>query len=320
MVDLEKEIKKEEKKVEKFFSKKENIWMSVSIVLAVVVIVLLIISVTGKCGISKDAAGEKMIAYLSTLVPAGDVVTLKNVTSLGNVYEIVVEYKSQDIPVYMTKDGKYMVQGLSEINPSSSINTNSNNQTKEVPKADKPKVQLFIWSYCPYGVQAQGPVAEVANLLKGKADFEIVTYYDGHGAYETQQNKIQSCIQKLASDKYWNYAAKFVTDIYPKCSSTRTEDCDKNESVKLMKSLGINSASVLNFVESHGTSLLSEASSKAQANGVSGSPTILINGVAVQAARTSEAIKAAVCEAFNTAPSQCSQTLSGTTAAASGSC
>ena len=29
-----------------------------------------------------------------------------------------------------------------------------------------------------------------------------------------QQNKIQACIQKLEPEKYWDYAAGFVTDIY----------------------------------------------------------------------------------------------------------
>jgi hypothetical protein len=163
-------------------------------------------------------------------------------------------------------------------------------------------------------------MAEVANLLKGKADFEIVPYYDGHGAYETQQNKIQLCIQKLYADKYWSYAKGFVDSIYSKCGATRTEECDKTESIALMKKLGIDSTKVINCVDTQGTSLFGEASSKAQSLGVSGSPTIMINGVPASVARNAESIKTTVCSAFKDTPSECSQAMSSTASASSGSC
>jgi predicted DsbA family dithiol-disulfide isomerase len=163
-------------------------------------------------------------------------------------------------------------------------------------------------------------MAQVATLLKASADFEIVPYYDGHGAYETQQNQIQLCIQKLAKDKYWSYAAKFVSDVYTKCSSVKTEDCDKTESIKVMKAVGIDSTKIMSCVSTDGVALASAASAKAQKAGVSGSPTVTINGVISSAARSAEAYKSAVCSAFNTAPSACSSTLSSSAAAAAGNC
>ncbi len=163
-------------------------------------------------------------------------------------------------------------------------------------------------------------MAAVANLLGDSADFTIVPYYDGHGAYETQQNKIQSCIQELEPAKYWSYAAGFVANIYPKCSSARTEECDKTESVTLMKTLGIDSTKVLACVDSKGADLNNAASKKAQASGVSGSPTLIINGVIVNTARNAEAYKTAVCSAYNTAPAECSETLDSSAAAAQGNC
>jgi glutaredoxin len=150
---------------------------------------------------------------------------------------------------------------------------------------------LFIWSYCPFGVQAQGPVAEVASLLKNSADFVSILYYDGHGDYETQQNKIQECIQKLDEDKYWAYASKFVSEIYPNCGASQDISCNEKQSSALMKSLGIDSTAVMDCVNSEGESLISKASSYAQQFGVTGSPTILINGVKVSVARNAESIK-----------------------------
>ena len=60
----------------------------------------------------------------------------------------------------ITKNGKILIAGqtfdTAEVLPMQ--------ETQTVPKSDKPVVELFIWSYCPYGVQAQGPLAEVAKL------------------------------------------------------------------------------------------------------------------------------------------------------------
>ena len=54
--------------------------------------------------------------------------------------------------------------------------------------------------------------------------------------------------------------------------------------------------------------------------GVTGSPTLIINGVDYSGARTSEAYKQAICSAFKTAPAECNQSLSTTGTAASGNC
>jgi hypothetical protein len=145
-------------------------------------------------------------------------------------------------------------------------------------------------------------------------------YYDGHGAYETQQNKIQECIQKLYPAKYWSYASKFVSVIYPNCSSVRTEECDKTQSVKVMKTLGIDSTKILNCVDTDGAGLISDSSALAQELGVTGSPTLVINGVKANVARTAEAYKTAICEAFNSPPSECETVLSSASGTASGNC
>mgnify|MGYP000725223468 CR=1 FL=1 len=223
----------------------------------------------------------------------------------GNLYKITVAFEGRDISMFITKDAKYFVQRAIPI---------------EVPKSDKPKVELFIWSYCPSGVQAQGILADVVSLLEKNVDFEAALYYGGHGEYEIQQNKIQACIQEIAKDKYWEYASDFVKNIYPKCGSSRDIKCDKTESIKLMKSLGIDYSKVMSCVKDRGEDLLSEYSSRAKEYGVTGSPTLIINGVKANTARTAEAFKNAVCEAFNTPPSECSTSLNSSAASSSGNC
>jgi predicted DsbA family dithiol-disulfide isomerase len=76
----------------------------------------------------------------------------------------------------------------------------------------------------------------------------------------------------------------------------------------------------MSCVAKDGVTLAVSASAKAQQAGVQGSPTVTINGVIVNAARSAEAYKAAVCAAFNNVPSACSSTLDSTAAAAAGNC
>ena len=192
---------------------RKNPWVASTFVLGLFVIVLLITNFSGGISgnvISQDEAGKKLLAFYQSNGVEG--LELGTIEDLGLIYQINFIYQNNTIPLYMTKDGN-LAGSLNPINGDASSNPSQETQTTEITKSDKPVIDLFIWSYCPYGVQAQGPLSEVAKLLKGKADFNTILYYDGHGAFETQQNKIQACIQKLAKDKYWNYAEGFVKTV-----------------------------------------------------------------------------------------------------------
>lgn len=299
---------------------RENPWIISTIVLGVLVLVILLTNLpfglTGKT-ISKQQAGENLVEYLSSVGYAGFSVT--NVEDSKGFYLINTDYQGEKIPFYVTKNGYIVGNSLISIIPLEDT-TSQDSEIADIPKSDKPVVELFIWAYCPYGVQAQAPMAEVANLLKNNAEFDAILYYDGHGAHETEQNKIQACIQKIAKDKYWDYASGFVETIYSNCGATKDAACDKTESIKLMKSLGIDSTKVMSCVSSEGETLTEAYSQYANQLGVTGSPTIIINGVKANVARDAESIKTAVCSAFTDAPAECDLTLSSGSATASGNC
>ena len=293
-----------------------------STVVCGVLVVILLIVVIGN-GIAGNAVSTNVIKsnFLDFASSQLSNVEITDVERQDDLYKIsFTSTEISDSSVYTTLNGKYMISGGLIPLVSSTPSTNTNTQT-DIPKSDKPEVELFIWGYCPYGVQAQGPLAEVVSILGDFADFKTVLYYDGHGAYETQQNKIQECIQEIAPDKYWNYAAGFVEGIYPVCGSSKDVDCDKTESVKLMKTLGIDSDAVLSCVNTKGEDLLSTASARSKELGVTGSPTLVINGVkANPSSRTADAFKASICSAFNNAPEICGTELSSEAGTASGSC
>jgi hypothetical protein len=301
---------------------RDNPWMLSTVVLGLITLIFIFGSfsnggVTGNV-ISADDAADQLLDFYESNGAQG--LTLDSVEEASGVYMVNFEYQGSIVPIAVTKDGKF-AGALNSISTSDS-SSDSNTQTSDIPKTERPDVKLYVWSYCPYGVQAQGPVADVASLLEDYADFTIVPYYDGHGEYENQQNKIQSCIQELEPAKYWDYASSFVEDIYPNCGSTRDVNCNEEESVVLMNSLGIDSDAVLACVESQGDDLFSAAADDASSSGVTGSPTIIINGVKANVARNAESIKSAVCETFTdgSAPEECGETLDASAAAAAGNC
>lgn len=307
---------------------KQNPWVASTLVLGIITLILLVGSFGGINGkitggaigvVSEDVVAGQILQIAESQVGGAELV---EVNEKSGLYEVVISMQGQEIPIYVTLDGVNLVGGLTPMAALLQQAPASTPAATEVPKSDKPTVELFIWSYCPYGVQAQGPLAEVASLLGNYADFKGVMYYDGHGAYETQQNKIQECIQEVAPNKYWNYATGFVKNIYPNCGQSRDEACNTDESIKLMKSLGIDSTAVMNCVDSKGEALIGEASATAKAYGVSGSPTVVINGVKVQVARDAESMKTAVCNAFINAPEVCATVLDtgSATAAPAGNC
>jgi len=309
---------------------RKNPWVASTFVLGLLLVLVLIFGVggggSGEGVVNADEAGQKVLSFINSNPEITGEAALVSAEQDGNFHRVIINYQGQEVPVYTTLDGGFLISNpisLEEMEDSGDSQPAQPSQpsAQEISKSDKPVVELYVWSYCPYGVQAQGPLAEVALLLSGKADFEAVMYHDGHGAYETQQNKIQACIQKFDKENYWDYAEGFVTDIYPKCGASRDIECDKTESINLMDSLGIDSSEVMSCVESEGDSLISAHVERARSKGVQGSPTLIINGVKANVARNAEAYKAAICSAFNEPPEECSKTLSGSAAAApAGNC
>ena len=198
--------------------------------------------------------------------------------------------------------------------------TAEQNALPNIPKNDKPKVELFVMSYCPFGLQMEKAYTPVWNLLKNKADLSVkFVSYAMHGKIEVDENTRQHCIQQEEG------ADKFIT--YLNCFSL------KNDSAGCLNQSGINNAKINSCVEktNKNFAILDKYNDKStwlngrfplypvhenlnDEYGVQGSPTLVINGTQVQTERTPEGIKNAICAAFNNAPSECSKKLSNTPA------
>ncbi len=192
---------------------KKNPRIIVSAVLGIIIIVLAVLIIFRTSGVGGETAGKKVVDFLNAKTGGG--VEYVSNADKGDVYEINVSYQDQIIPVYVTKDGKYMVAtgGITLLETETSTDTGDITPPADVPKTDKPKVQAFIFSYCPYGTQFEKALVPVYDLLKNKADINIVAIGAMHGEYERVESLRQICIEKnYNKDKLFKYLKAFNDD------------------------------------------------------------------------------------------------------------
>jgi len=298
-----------------------NVWMIATLVLAVLLTVLYLRGGTGVVtGLSANDAANKVIDYINKNLVQTGTATFVSVKEVSGVYEVTTSYQGQDIPIYVTKDGTLLFVSQ-PINTGTEVTTTTT-QSTVVPKTDKPTVGLYIFSYCPAGTAALDSYAIVEKLLGSKADMRVKFFSNMHGDHELQQNEIQECIQESEPSKYWDYASKYVQEVYNKCGATRDVNCDKNESMNLMQKVGIDSEKIMNCVKENGETLYSNDKNDASKFNLESSPSLVINDLSFgyNFDRSAEGIKNLVCSAFKTPPAECSQTLSESSAAPSGGC
>jgi protein-disulfide isomerase len=304
---------------------KINPWTISTIALLILIITLFFtgnISITGKFLLTKEQAGKKAIDFINKRWPSA-AAKLVSVEDVGEIYKVLTSSQGQQIPVYVTKDGKYLILPQGIIDMTQEIRTEGQGEERqEIPKSDKPEVDLYIFSYCPAGTAALDTYAEVADFLKEYAIFKVRFFSDMHGSHEKQQNMIQECIQEEIPEKYWDYAKEYYEEVYQKCWELRSEECDKNASITLMERVNIDSEKIMNCVRERGEALYSNDKNAAMQFNLRYSPSLVVNNVSLgpNFDRSPEGIKSIVCSAFTTPPEKCSQSLSSSTSSSSGRC
>lgn len=296
---------------------RQNPWILTTIFLAIVLVVYFFTngSLTGNVltgnVVSESVAAENLISFITA--QGGGTAELVSVNQTGSMYEVVVNYQGQEIPVYVTLDGEYIAPSLLPLTVNSSASSaKSAASAKTVPKTDEPVVDAFIFSYCPYGLQFEKALLPAYDLLKSKADINIVAIGAMHGEFEHVESLRQISIEQLYStDKLFAYLKEFDynTDIGA-CSGDAS--CLDKYLPAIYTKLGIDKAKVEDYMSKSAEAIYTTQGDLASSLGISGSPTFVINGVETQVARTPQAIGQAICDAFTTAPSECAKNLSST--------
>lgn len=187
------------------------------------------------------------------------------------------------------------------------VKTNSSAEAVAIPvnlvKADKPLVEVFVMSYCPYGTQIEKGLLPVIKTLGAKADIQIkFVSYTMHGAKEQTENLTQYCVNKEQPDKFLPYLDCFLKE-------ADSASCIKTANVDTAKVTACTTATTEQYkLVSTGTDfpIYKDVNLK---YGVSGSPTLVINGAQVDSGRSPAALLKTICGAFNTPPAECNAVL-----------
>lgn len=186
-------------------------------------------------------------------------------------------------------------------------------------KSDKPLLEAFIVSECPFGLQMQRIMADIIGKAPDAQKFMKARYIGSvsnnaissmHGEEEAQENLRQICIREEQANKYWSYVGCYMKE-------GKSSECLKSSSIDQEK---VNSCMK---DPNRGVAYAQEDFDLADKMSISGSPTIYMNGKIVSEfdfatdtidGRSPEALKNMLCCAFKSKPIFCSQELNKTQA------
>jgi hypothetical protein len=289
---------------------KKNPWMVSTVILAIITIILLVTNGGVGAGVSSETAGQKLVDFAAS---QGAEATLVEVNEKSGFYEVVLSMQGQELPLYVTKDGKYFTQALVPLEAQAS-DPNQQPTPTDIPKSDKPKVELFVMTHCPYGTQAEKGYVPVIGLLEDKVYSSVkFVHYFLHEPEEAE-TPIQICIREEQGDKFNDYLACFLED---------------GDSDRCLTAVGIDQTKLNTCKSGKADEYYAMDSALSEGYGVKGSPTLVINGVIAQSGRSPAAYLETICSAFTegNAPDACNEELSsanpsagfGYTASAGGS-
>ncbi|VVB61324.1 Gamma interferon inducible lysosomal thiol reductase (GILT) [uncultured archaeon] len=293
--------------------KKSYFWPAISAILG---ILLLISAFSGSSKSSpsdtgKDEVSAKMQAFIQdTLLQGAVQVSIENITEEKGLYKfsVIVDGKPAAVS-YATKDGAILFTQAIDVENAKKQVSEAKAKQEEAPKLNKtdvPKVQLFVMSQCPYGIQAENAIKPVLDALKNKISFELRfianrnddgTFSSLHGQPEVQEDMRQACAMNVYAN-YMDYVICRNSDI--KGSDWQSCAAKNNINAELIKACSEGS---------EGEGLLARNIALGNKMGVGSSPTVIINSQNYRGQRTPESFLTAICSTFNNPPKECSEQL-----------
>ena len=173
-------------KLKEFFLKLQSNTYVSGVVFGIIIVLFIQFILTNN--LNSKVAGDKVTNFVNnTLLGGKETVKLDTIVDLGGIYKLGFTISDKPVPeAYMSKDGKYFFPtGYPMASSTEEKKDSSDNKTSEITKSDKPKVELFVMSYCPYGTQIEKGIIPAVQALGDKIDFNLkFVNYSMHGKKE----------------------------------------------------------------------------------------------------------------------------------------
>ena len=270
-----------------------------------------------------EAARQKAEEFINKNFIKGDAKATVDLPVIENgLYKFNVNIPGGETPIesYMALNGsKIFPQAIAMEEPAQAAADNANNNqesapTADLPKSEKPKVEVFVMSYCPYSTQMEKGILPVAEALGNKIDFEIkFVNYAMHGEKEVKEQTAQYCIKKEQKDKFNPYLKCFLK-AGDQASCLKSEKIDQSKLNSCITSADKQYKITQNFNDKSTWKgdfpQFNINKAENDKYGVQGSPTLVVNGKQAESNRDSASLLKTICSAFRKAPSECSKQLS----------
>lgn len=309
---------------------------SISVIVAVIAIVVVtVLAFAGSnptlnkvlssinLGNSNEIVAKNVVDYLNkNVLQNGQTATITSVGEESGLVKIGLKIGTNSYDSYATRDGKLLFPEALKLTTDNSapVATNSTEPTTVKPadlkKVDNSKLDVFVVSRCPFGLQIQRAVAEALKTVPSLANYIDVKYIGQangnsitsmHGDAEAKENLRQICIRQEQKDKYWPYVA---------CQMKSADAADK-----CLASTGVDTAKLNACVAdaNRGVAYAKEDFALNEKFNIQGSPTLILNDQQISefdfGGRSAEAMKKLICDSSTNAPSFCSTKLSEAQAA-----
>jgi len=122
-----------------------------------------------------DEVKQKIIDFIDTLIPVGTEFSLKKVSFEGGMYKAAIDLNGDEIDSYINEElTKFFPSALdmNAVPEKQEISITKPTSGTSITKADKPIVELFVMSHCPFGTQMEKGLLPVLGVIGGTIDFE----------------------------------------------------------------------------------------------------------------------------------------------------
>lgn len=269
--------------------------------------------------IGSKEAGDKVLSMVNKyFIPDKSAAFSGKVVEESGLYKVTLSIRNNPESFYLTQDGKSLIfpNGIIDIVKFQAESEKQQQSVKdETSKTQKPTVELFVMSLCPYGVKAEKEILPIIKDFGDKIDFKIkfIVNVRGdsieqigslHGIDEVKENLRQAVIMQDYPDKFSAYIDKISEkSCVISCGEIKLDDYWQ----KAANELGMDTGKINSFVSGQeGINLLKQNENDAKKYNVNASPTLVINGIKSSAiSQGAQAVKQAICLAFIDLPDHC---------------
>ncbi len=266
--------------------------------------------------LSREQVSNKAADYINKNILHGQgVATVADVQESNGLYSLTLNVAGQVYDSYATRDGSLLFPQAINLDEEP-VAQAASAAAPSVPKSEKPKVELFVMSHCPYGTQMEKGMLPVVKALGPKIDFDVkFVNYAMHGKVEIDEETRQYCIQKEFGGKYLAYLGCFLEDgnssrcigkegIY----AGRLDACVAETDAEYGISKSFSDATRKGWAGNYPPFRIFDAENNKY--GVQGSPTLVINGQMANSGRDAQSLLNVICGAFSQEPEECSMDMS----------